>query len=299
MGLKNNVFVRMVYYRMLKVLNTVLGDELITKIKYKKEFGKKLDLKNPKTMNEKIEWLKLYDYKDEYTIIADKYRVREWLSKRYGESYLVPLIFVTENVQDINPTNIPDYPCIVKCNSGSAAYQIIRDKSKVNWPLLQKECQRWLDENYYYFSQEKQYKDVKPIIMVEKLLLTKNGTIPNDYKLNYFNGNLEFVYCSVDREGGNYRNIYDKDWKPLDFSWVHKSNYRDDLIGPAIPAPASFNEMVKIGNDIAKDFKYVRVDFYDVDGKLYYGEVTLHHGSGLDSFVPSKYDLIYGEKLML
>lgn len=299
MGLKNNTLIRTAYYGILKVICAVLGDELITKIKYKKEFGKSLDLKNPTTMNEKIEWLKIYDYKPEYSVVADKYRVRDWLSKRYGESYLVPLVFVTENVADINPNNIPDYPCIVKCNSGSATYKIIRDKSQIDWPSLQKECKRWLKENYYYFSQEKQYKDIKPIIMVEKLLLTKNGTIPNDYKLNYFNGNLEFIYCSVDREGGNYRNIYDKDWNPLKFSWVHKSNYRDNLIGPDISAPASFHEMVRIGKDIAKDFKYVRVDFYDVDGKLYYGEVTLHHGSGLDSFVPQKYDLIYGEKLKL
>jgi len=129
--------------------------------------------------------------------------------------------------------------------------------------------------------------------------MDKKGKLPNDYKLNYFNGKLEFVYCSVDREGGNHRNIYTPDWKPLPFSWVNAEDHRSDLIGPIIKKPASFDRMVEIGNEIAKKFDLVRVDFYDVDGKLYYGEITLHHGGGFDTFKPKKFDLIYGKKLKL
>ena len=131
--------------------------------------------------------------------------------------------------------------------------------------------------------------------MVEKLLLTHEGKIPNDYKLHFFNGKLGFVYCSIDREGGNYRNMYDPDWKPLYFSW----GGHDEDRGPEISPPASFPEMLRIGSEIAKMFHYVRVDFYDVDGKLYYGEITFHHGGGYNRFIPESYDRYFGDMLDL
>ena len=117
--------------------------------------------------------------------------------------------------------------------------------------------------------------------------------------MHFINGKLEFVYCSVGRETINKRNIYDADWNPLMFTWSEKFKDPATLRGPEIPAPSTFEKMKELGAEIAKDFKYVRVDFYDVDGELYFGEITLHHGSGLDVFVPGKYDIIYGEKLSL
>ena len=135
-------------------------------------------------------------------------------------------------------------------------------------------------------------------LLIEKLLLTEEGKIPNDYKLNYINGELEFIYVSVDREGGNYRNIYDKNWEPLNFHWTSKKSITG-LRGPEIRPPASFIQMKEIGKEIAKEYPYVRVDFYDVDGDLYVGEITHFHGGGFDSFHPSDYDLSFGQKLKL
>ena len=136
-------------------------------------------------------------------------------------------------------------------------------------------------------------------VIVEELLQTNEGRIPNDYKLHYMNGKLQFVYVSVDREGCNARNIYDANWEPLLFSWNGTEKNAKNRRGTEIDPPVSFEQMKIIGEKIAQNFKYVRVDYYDVDGKLYFGEITLHHGGGFDVFVPESYDLFYGQQLHL
>ena len=278
---------------------SIYSDKKIIDRKFKKVFGYKPDLKNPKTLNEKIQWLKLNERKDFHTIVVDKFEVRNWLSERFGSKYLIPLIYHTDNWKNINKDNIKQFPCIIKANHTSGDYKIIRNPYDIDWKELKNECRWWLNKNYYQTSQEWQYKNVKPQIVVEHLLTTKDGKIPNDYKLHFFNGELEFIYVSVDREGKNKRNIYDADWNPLLFTWVSKYKNHENVRGEEIAAPESFEEMKRIGTDIAKLFKYVRVDFYDVDGKLYFGEITLHHGGGFDVFCPKDYDLHYGKKLLL
>lgn len=267
------------------------------KLKWKKEFNKELDLSNPQTLNEKIQWLKLNDRKDIYTIWADKYACREYIKEHFGEEYLIPLLLVTDNAKDINKNNIKEFPCVVKPNNSSGRYQFIKDPNKINWRLLRLKCKQWLKVDYYRLSQEWQYKNMKPYIVVEKMLLNKNGHIPNDYKLHFIEGKLAFIYCSIDREGANYRQIYSPEWKLLDFTWDASGLPLSNKT--KIAKPNTFDKMFEIGSAIAKDMHYVRVDFYDVDGKLYCGEITLHHGSGYDIFNPERYDLIYGETVKL
>lgn len=284
-------------YKAYAFVNGLFPDELKIKVKYSHYFKRKLDLENPRRFTEKIQWLKLNDRKDFYTTCADKFEARKYIKERFGESYLVPLLFQTYNWKDITYDNMPECPFALKSNNGSGTVRIIRDKRNENWNKLRRLCRFWLGINHYELSEEWQYKNMRPCIIAEKLLLTREGKLPNDYKLHYFNGHLEFVYCSIDREGTNNRNIYDAEWNPLPFMLIRKSKYRDDLRGPEIPVPPSFAEMKRIGSEVAQNFPYVRVDFYDVDGKLYMGEITLYHGSGFDSFIPDKYDLVYGEKL--
>ncbi|MBQ7220554.1 MAG: hypothetical protein IJS28_06195 [Synergistaceae bacterium] len=281
--------------RLQKFAYRLCGDRLTTQYRYFRRFHRKLDLDNPQTLNEKIQWLKLYDRRDIHTTLADKYAVREWLANHFGEQYLVPLLWSSADWRDIKPDNIPDTPCVIKSNHASGQWYICRDKSAVNWKHLRSLCRVWLNTNYYYASQEWQYKNIPPRIIAEKLLLTHEGRLPNDYKLHFFNGRLGFVYCSLDREGGNFRNMYDPDWQPLYFTW----GGHDEKRGPEISPPESFPEMLRIGREIAKLFRYVRVDFYDVDGKLYYGEITLHHGGGFNRFKPESYDRYFGDMLDL
>lgn len=298
---KNNFYL---YYLLSIVLfefpGKLLGkywDLFQTKRKYKKTFGKKICLNPPKTLNEKIQWLKLYDHRDLHTIVADKYQARNYW-KQYGEDGLIPLLYQTYDWKDINEDTIPDEPCIIKGNSGNACNIIIRDKNEINISDIRRKCRIWTCSNFYYKTQEWQYKNIRPCIIIEKLLLDKNGKIPNDYKFHYMNGKLQFVYCAIDREGENYRIIYDKDWNRLDFEWVAPKDHRNN-IGKDISKPLNFERMNIIGEKIARTFKYVRVDFYEVDGKMYYGEITLHHGSGFDTFVPETYDEYYGRILSI
>ena len=204
------------------------------------------------------------------------------------------------DLSDIKEENIPDCDCILKANHDSGHYQIIRDKKKVNYPVLRENCRYWLSMNYYKESKEWQYKNISPRrIIIEKLLVTKEGKIPNDYKLHYINGELQFVYVSYDREGKNDRCTYDENWNRLPFVWIPPKSYRENINTSDVPCPPTFEKMKEFGARVAKLFKYVRVDFYDVDGKLYFGEITLHHGSGMDIFYPEKYDKIFGDKLRL
>ncbi len=288
-----------VLLKLFYLYRKLMGDERITKKKYRAIYHKELDLKNPQTLNEKILWLKLYDHRPIHTLCADKFTARQYLKDKFGEQYLIPLLFVTDNWRDMRLENIPDEKCIIKATHSQGDMLIVKDKSSIDVKKLRYNARIWMMRNLYYETQEWQYKDCKPRIVIEKLLQDKEGHIPNDYKLHYINGELQFVYCSVGRETVNKRNIYDANWKPLFFSWVEPFKDASTIRGEEIEAPATFDDMKRIGAEIAKDFAYVRVDFYDVDGKLYFGEITFHHGSGFDVFKPEEYDKIYGDKLVL
>ena len=284
-------------YKLRYILLGRKADERIIRKRYKNCFGVEPDLKAPKSMTEKMQWLKLYDRKEFYSVCADKYRVREIVSK-YGEDILVPLLFQTEDWRELNPENIKEFPCIVKANNGCGSYKILWDADSVDWKKLRNDAKLWIKNNHYYKSQEFQYKNIPPCFIVEKLLLTENG-IPEDFKLHFINGELEFIHCGVKAQGQNYKLTYDKNWEPLDFAWyrIHSGDVYER--GAEIYKPESLDRMICIGSDIAKDFPYVRVDFYDIAGQLYFGEITLCHGSGLNKFIPAQYDHIMGKKLVL
>ena len=303
-----NVWKSEVHYLLCRVMYEVwltknyrrFSREQVTKRRFKKAFGRDFDLQNPQTLNEKIQWLKLNEYHDYYPICADKYAMKQWVRDLLGtDKYNVPILYHTANWRDISEKNVTQFPCIVKPNHSSHDFIILRSKEDVNWQQLRRRCHYWLHRDYFMESQELQYRDIPRQIVVEKLLVTKDGKIPNDYKLNYMNGKLEFVYVSYDREGLNARCVFDENWQVLPFYWGN-SDQKEYVPCPVeVPTPKSFDKMKEVGEKIAKFFKYVRVDFYDVDGKLYVGEITLHHGGGCDRLRPQEYDAIYGKKLDL
>jgi len=276
-----------------------LNDKTYIAKRFLKAHDYPINWDSPKSLNEKLQVLKQQYNKELHAKVSDKFAAREFIKEKFGEEFLIPLVFESKNPKDITNKVIPDYPVIVKANHDAGNNFIIRDKKQVDWRKLQTDCRWWLLWNYYYADRELQYNFIERRIIVEKLLITKNGKIPNDYKLNYLNGNLEFVYVSLDREGGNYRNIYDAEWKPLNFKWANKNKMPKTKRGPEIPPPSSFEMMKKMGKEIAQLFPYVRVDFYDVDGKLYFGEITLCHGGGFDMFEPAHFDRFYGEKIII
>jgi hypothetical protein len=275
------------------------GDEFYLKKSFYKAHGYKLNLSNPKSLNEKIQWLKLNDRRSINTQLADKYAVRDYILQHFGEQYLIPLLFHTTDTDDLKPEHLPETPFIIKSNHDSGNFVVVRNKSQVNWDNVRLKFKWCMAFNYYHFHREWQYNGIEPRILVEQLLVQKNGRIPNDYKLHCINGEVAFIYVSVDREVENKRNIYDKEWNPLYFTFAQKKKNIENLRGNEIEPPSSFAQMIEFAEKIARLYPYVRIDFYDVDGRLYFGEVTHHHGGGFDQIRPVEWDYKLGENIDL
>ncbi len=281
------------FYKLYEIVLAIIPDKIIVKSSFKKHMGYDLDLKNPLTLNEKINWLKLYNRKDIQTLVSDKYRVRDYIASKIGNKYLIPLIFHTDNYKDLVPENLPESNYIIKTNHDSSGGLIVKNSNKLNYKEIQKRFRRLMKENHYYSTKEWQYKNIKPHIIVEKLLLTEDGDIPSDYKFHCFNGKVEFIMVDLDRFGDlRTRNLYDKDWNLLECKWGRPN-------GKPVKKPNKLNEMIEIAEKLATKFIYLRVDLYYVKEEIYFGELTLYHASGFQAFLDPQCDLKFGKLLKL
>jgi hypothetical protein len=262
------------------------------KKRFKRTLGYELDLDNPKTFNEKIQWLKVYDRSPLHTVCSDKYAVREHIKRKIGEAYLVPLVFQTTDVNDLKPENMPDYPVIIKTNHDSGGGTFVFNKEKLDWAAIRANFRKRLSVNYDYGKGEWQYKGIPPCIIVEELLRDEEGNIPFDFKMHYFNGKLAFTQVDLDRATDHKRNLYDAEWNFMNCKWIYET-------GRDVPKPPVYEEMVRIGEVLAKDFVYVRVDLYLIGHKIYFGELTFHSDSGNGKFIPEEWDLKIGNLLEL
>lgn len=299
----NNYFLRLLVI-VKKLYNYIIGEENIESKNFEAANGYKLNLLQPKTLNEKTAWLKLYYLQDFYYKCCDKYMIHTYLKEKLGRDYAPDLYFATKNPSDLNYKNITKFPCIIKVSNGSGSNLIVNSKDQYPEAYLQQFFKKhiYISELHTLKTFEHQYETGKPYIVVEKLLQDKNNGIPNDYKFLFINGNLEFVYCSVDRLGANVRQVYDKDWNRLHFIWVENADdekFKKFDGSKSIPKPKHFSEMLEISRELAMDFPLVRIDFYETEDDIYIGEITLHHGSGHDKFYPMEYDSFYGDKLEL
>lgn len=268
---------------------------------YRRVFGKFPDLDNPKTLNEKIQWLKLNDRTPLHTQCADKYAVRKYVSDVVGDEYLIPLLLTSKDVSDLCAENFPDEPFIIKTNHDSGGGSVVRDKGEVDWKAIRKNIYKRLVKNYYPSNKEWQYKNISPCIIAEKLLLTSENEMPFDYKIHCFNGRVECVGVDVDRFVNHRRNFYDRDWKLMPFTWSDVGRDGKPLWpnGRSVSRPDCLLQMIEVAERLAKPFCYCRVDLYVVGGELYFGEITFHHGSGREQFFPEEWDLKFGEMVSL
>jgi len=268
----------------------MIPEETFLRLKFKYKLGYKLNLAHPKRLNEKIQWLKLNDRNPLNAQCADKYAVRRYIEDKLGSRYLIPLVMHTTNPAEIVGENLPDYPIIIKTNHISGGEIIVTRKSDIDWEQAQKSMAELLAHNHYHRTKERQYKDIVPQIIVEKLLQDEDGGIPNDYKLHCFNGKLVFTHVDIDRHTDHKRNLYDADWSFLDCKWIYEN-------GPPINKPHKYAEMKSLAEQLAEDFQYVRVDFYSLGEQIFFGELTFHPESGFGRFYPFEWDLRFGEAL--
>jgi len=256
---------------------------------------KKLNLKNPKTFNEKIQWLKLYDHNPQYTRMVDKVAAKDYVAGILGEDYIIPTLGVWEKAEDIEWDTLPE-KFVLKCNHDSGGLIICRDKSKLDKNAAISKLNKSLKTDFYRKEREWPYKNVQRRILAEELLEPKPGTndIP-DYKFFCFNGRVEFFKIDFDRFIGHHANYYDCDWKLLPFGEVmcppnpHKT----------IERPKGFDRMLEIARKLSENIPFVRVDLYNLNGKIYVGELTLYPAAGMMKLTDSEWDKKLGDMLVL
>jgi len=271
----------------------LLPDKIYLKKIFKLKFGFDLNLENPKTIHEKLIWLRLNERNPLHTLCADKYAVRDYIKEKIGEKYLIPLVFHTNNPSDIFPENLPDYPFIIKTNHGCRGGIIVKDKSQIDWEMVRKKLEKSLRSNFYYKGKEWQYKNIKSCIVVEKLLLNKNFEIPREYKLHCCNGKVKFIEVYIDKYTNKRLNFYEPDWNILECRVSSVEN------GKNFKKPEMLNKMKLLAEILARDFIFVRVDLYNFGSEIYFGELTFTPVGGFQKYIPSKWNRIFGDRLQL
>lgn len=294
--MKRNGTLNKVYFFLSKInyLNSkkISDVEYISRIYYENT-GEKLNLKNPVSYNEKLQWLKLYDRNPLYTVLVDKFEVRKFVTERIGEKYLVKLYEVKEKFDDIRFELLP-HKFVIKATHDSNSIIICTDKSKFDFIKSRKKLQSCLKLNYFYFSREWPYKNVKPKLICEEYLEdTSQGLI--DYKVFCFNGIPKFIQVHFDRLKKHRVNNYSTTWEYLD---VQISNFSNDK-HKAIPKPRKLNELLELASLLSRNLPQSRIDFYIVKNKIYFSEITLFHAGGMALIKPKSFNIELGRLIDL
>ena len=291
--LKKNELITGLYIQLRQAYNKYcISDVTFIKKSFKKEMGREVELENPITFNDKLQWLKLNWYDSLATKCADKYEVRKFVEERIGDEILNELYGVYDSVDEINIDKLPK-SFVLKGTHGSGFNIICKDKKKINWKYEFKKMRRWLKTNYYWQNREWVYKDIQPRIICEKYLADENGQLPKDYKFFCFDGEPKFMFIASDRGQRTKFDFYDLEWNKLPVSQYYPtSNYE-------ISKPRNLEQILQYARILSKGFPHVRVDFYLNEDNIIFGELTFFHFSGEKKFQPEKYDEIFGSYIDL
>lgn len=273
-------------------LKKVLPKKTVTKYRISKMLGYSVNIGTPKTFNEKIQWLKLYYKKKIITSLADKVAVRAYVSKTIGANYLIPIHGIYNHYSEIDFKALPE-TFALKAAHGSKWNIICQSKKELNETQLYKNIKKWAKSNYYWYGYEYAYKNIPPRFICEQLILDQNNQIPKDYKIFCFDGIPQFIQVDSDRFVKHTRAIYDTKWTRQPFELGFESSKSDDT------PPQNLHKMLSIAESLSKDFPFVRVDLYDCDKQIYFGEMTFYPGEGSEQFKPQKWDRILGDFLNL
>lgn len=269
----------------------IVPDKVFLKKKFKMMMGYELDLDKPKTYNEKLQWIKLYDRNPQYTIFVDKYKVRQYIKDIIGEEYLIPLIGVWDNADDIDFNSLPNR-FVLKCNHNSGLGMCIcKNKEEIDVDKVRKELKRGMKQNYYLSSREWPYKNVPRKIICEQYMSDDSDDELTDYKFYCFNGKMKFVgiYSDRNKDVPTKVDYFDRDFNFLDFFW----GYVHADVKPS--KPEMFEEMVRIAEKLSEGLPEIRVDLYQCGNQIYFGELTLFDGAGFDKIEPFEWDKKLGD----
>lgn len=280
--------------KLFRKLSRLIPDRIYLQIVYFRHFKKFIDFDNPKTFNEKIQWLKLNYRKEEYTNLVDKYRVKQYITKLIGEEYVIPTLGVWKNVDDIDFKSLPE-KFVLKCNNDSGGIVICKNKKDFDEVKAKSFLKERLKNNGYWYGREWPYKNVKPCIIAEKYMEDSISKDLKDYKFFCFNGSMEFFYIDIDRFIEHRANYYDRNGNFLPFG----KKYCPPDYTKKIEMPKNLDKMIELAETISHNIVLSRIDFYEIDGQVYFGEITFYPGSGFSPFTDEKWDYKLGDMIDL
>lgn len=273
---------------LLNRLGRIFPDKLYIQINFFLSLGYKINLRNPKTFNEKLNWLKLNHRCELYTLLADKFLVKQYVKEKIGEQYVVPLLGVWNNIDDINLDDLPSQ-FVLKATHDSSGAVICYSKDDFDYSNVKKHFCNVLKRNYFYSCREWPYKNIKPRIISEVLLKSGDLNKPiQDYKFMCFNGVPKLMYCTI-KGGEVYENFYDMEFNPIYISHDFPRHL------PEFEKPASFQLMKSLAEKLAQNIPFVRIDFYEVEGNVYFGEYTFYDWAGFKPYNNIEWDYKLGE----
>lgn len=272
-----------------------ISDKKFYELQYLSVFNKHLSLKKPQTFNEKLNWLKLNDRKEIYTTMVDKIAVKDYVSNILGDEYIIPTYGIYDSFDEINFDELPD-KFVIKCNHyGGSDGVFICEKNKSNFKKIENDINKTLKKNLFEFAREWPYKNVKPRIIIEKYMNNKDNSDLKDYKFFVFNGKVKCFKIDFDRFSEHKANYYDIKGNLLKFGEeVCPPDFNKQL-----EIPNNIKEMIEVSEKLSNDNPFVRVDLYDIDNKIYFGEITLYPAAGFGKFIPEEWDKKLGDMIEL
>lgn len=285
-------YAKRIVFSIYKLLGKLVSDEKYIKWQYRMKMGKKLDLTNVKTFNEKIQWLKLHYRVPVMQQCADKDKARDYVKAKGLEDILIPQIGVYDSAKDIRLLDLPPQ-FVLKQTNGSGFNYICKNKCTFKFEAVQKYLDKTLSWNGYYYGREWSYKGLENKIVCEAFLRDERGEVPKDYKFFCFEGEPKLIGVDIDRFGKHRRNVYDMNWNKLDLEW----GYKQSEMG--LPRPKALERMIEVARILSKDFIFVRVDLYAIDEKVYFGELTFYPSSGYVRFSSDEWDEKIGKLIPL
>ncbi|MBR4006592.1 ATP-grasp fold amidoligase family protein [Fibrobacter sp.] len=275
-------------------IKRLIPDSLYLKYRFKKLMGCPLNLQNPQTFNAKLQWLKLHDRQPQYSQLVDKYSAKKWAADKIGPQYIIPTLGVWSHFEEIDFDKLPNQ-FVLKCTHDSGSYVICKDKASFDVLTAKNKLSKALKTNFYYSNGEWPYKNVSPRIIAEQYMEDRNGAFV-DYKFSCFNGVVDCVMVCLDRHLNDVKfYFFDRDWN------LKRLNVRGKNApeGFSIPKPSCMDEMFEIAAKLSKDIPFVRVDLFECDGKIYFGEMTFYPDSGFDANLLPETDEYFGQLIDL
>ncbi len=278
-----------------KRFHDLMPDKIYLQYYFAQRMGYFMDFNKPKTFNEKIQWLKLYDRKPIYTTMADKVEAKNWVAGRIGDEFIIPTIAIYKKFDEIEFEKLPQQ-FVMKCSHDSGSVVICKDKSSFDFNNARNVIETGLNRNWYIIGREWAYKNVKPRILIEQFMVDKYHNDLTDYKFYCFNGVPKFLYVSyglADHDSAmiNYMTL---DWQ---FAPFHRPDFAEYNVLP--PRPTTFNQMIHLARSLSEGTTFLRVDLYEINEHIYFSELTFYPGCGMTPFIPDYYDKKCGDMITL